>query len=180
MNKSALSLFIMLGTGAIVWGQTSVEHAAKYRRIVSYEVHPGVVMTPKYTADGHVCEMLLERQHGTESGIDLESYFSDEEVKALVDELAPEAERGKNLTELLNETIDGRVITTKYTYENVLILVYGVINPEDFVRQPHPKTERQKHPSESLATSRQCAGYMLITITWRKRECAKGQKGSGG
>jgi hypothetical protein len=47
----------------------------------------------------------------------------------LVDELAPEAERGRNLTRHLNTTVDGGFITTEYTYENVVVHVYGITRP---------------------------------------------------
>jgi hypothetical protein len=51
------------------------------------------------------------------------------EVRQLVDELAPEAERGRNLTRHLNTTVDGGFITTEYTYENVVVHVYGITRP---------------------------------------------------
>ena len=51
------------------------------------------------------------------AGIFFAASFSEEEVRQLVDELAPEAERGRNLTRHLNTTVDGVFITTEYTYE---------------------------------------------------------------
>ncbi len=71
--------------------------------------------------------------------------FSEKNVKELVGELVPEAERGKNLTKFLNTSVR-RFITTDDAYENILIRVYGITRPEP-------------------------AGDMVATITWRKRVC---------
>jgi len=110
-------VLLTLGIAVVALGQTSADVSAKYRQVTSYELRPDVVMTPKYAADGPVCEMAPERRQKTETGIFFAACFSEEEVRQLVDELAPEAERGRNLTRHLNTTVDGVFITTEYTYE---------------------------------------------------------------
>jgi hypothetical protein len=122
-------VLLTLGIAVVALGQTSADLSAKYRQVTSYELRPDVVMTPKYAADGQVCEMALERRQKTETGIFFAASFSEEEVRQLVDELAPEAERGRNLTRHLNTTVDGGFITTEYTYENVVVHVYGITRP---------------------------------------------------
>lgn len=122
-------VLLTLGVAVVALGQTSADVSAKYRQITSYELRPDVVMTPKYAADGQVCEMALERRQKTETGIFFAASFTEEEVRQLVDELAPEAERGRNLTRHLNTTVDGGFITTEYTYENVVVHVYGITRP---------------------------------------------------
>ena len=52
-------------------------------------------MTPRYTADSQVCQMSIERQRGTRSGVMLDSFMSDKLVEEIVDELAPRSDRGK-------------------------------------------------------------------------------------
>jgi hypothetical protein len=140
----------MFGIAATALGQTSADLGAKYRRVTSFEVRPGILMTPRYAVDGQVCEMVVERRHKIETGINFGDLLSKELVKELVDELVPEAERGKNLTEILNTSVDGGFITTEYTYENVLVRVYGITRPAP-------------------------AGDRVITITWPKRTCSGGQ-----
>jgi len=143
-------VLLTLGIAAVALGQTSADLSAKYRQVTSYELRPDIVMTPKYAADGQVCEMVLERRQKTETGIIFAASFSEEEVRQLVDELAPEAERGQNLTRHLNTRVDGGFITTEYTYENVLVHVYGITRPAP-------------------------AGDKVITITWPKRGCGGAQ-----
>jgi hypothetical protein len=152
MSKRALAAFLVAGIVSIAWGQTSADLSAKYRPVTSYEVRPGVVMTPSYAADGQVCEMVLEKRQKSENGVVFSTSFSEQEVKDLVDELVPEAERGRNLTKPLNSTVDGGFITTEYTYENVLVHVYGITRPA---------------PS----------GNRVIAITWPRNGCGGAQGG---
>jgi hypothetical protein len=141
-------VFLLIATPAVAGGQTSGDLRSKYRQVTSYELRPGVVMNPKYAADGQVCEMVLEKRQTTDAGMVFGVSFSKKEVKELVDELVPEAERGRDLTRPLNTTVDGGFITTEYTYENVLVRVYGITRPEP-------------------------GGDMIVTITWRKRACSQ-------
>jgi hypothetical protein len=146
MNKVIFILLLALGPVTGTYGQSASDLDTKYPRVVSYEIHPGILMTPKYAPDGQVCEMVLERRQMVGPDVVFGSSFSEKEVKKLVDELAPETERGKNMTEFLNTTVDGGFLITEYNYENVLIRVYGVTRPE-----PVRNT--------------------LIKIIWRKRSC---------
>ena len=124
-----LVLFLTIGIVAVAFGQTSADLSAKYRQITAYELRPDVVMTPKYATDGQVCEIAIERRQKTETGIVFAAPFSEDEVRHFIDELAPEVERGRNLTKILNGRVDGGFITTEYTYENVLVRVYGITRP---------------------------------------------------
>ena len=150
MVKGLVLLLITLGVGTVVLGQTSADLNAKYRQFASYELRPDSVMTPKYATDGQVCEIAIERRQKTETGIMFAAPFSEHEVSEFIDELAPEAERGRNLTKTLNSRVDGGFITTEYTYENVLVRVYGITRPVP-------------------------AGDRVIVITWPKRTCSGGQ-----
>ena len=69
MNKVSLlplvGLFIAIGSQS----QLSIELSAKYPVVTSYEVRPGILMTPKYSDDGQVCEMSFGRQRAIKSGV---------------------------------------------------------------------------------------------------------------
>jgi hypothetical protein len=146
MAKRVFTIFLSIGITTIALGQSAADLSAKYRQITSYELRPDIVMTPRYAANGQVCEMVLEKRQKTETGMVFGISFSEKEVKLLVDELVPEAERGQNLTKFLNTTVDGGFITTEYSYENVLVHVHGIIRPGP-------------------------AGDRIITISWKKRPC---------
>ena len=149
MVRHTLGVFVLvLGIAVATPGQTSADLGAKYRKITSYEVRPGIVMTPRYAQDGQVCEMIVEKRAKTDKDVIFGSSFAEKEWKDAVDELAPPSERGKDVTGLLNTTVDGGFITADYTYEKVRIRVQGVTRPK-----PTPA--------------------VLITITWSKRTCAE-------
>ena len=148
MVRHTLGVFVLvLGIAVATPGQTSADLGAKYRQITSYKVRPDTVMTPRYAQGGQVCEMIVEKRAKTDKDIIFGSSFAEKEWKGVVDELVPPSERGKDVTELLNTTVDGGFITADYTYENVRIRVQGVTRPK-----PTPA--------------------VLITITWSKRTCA--------
>jgi hypothetical protein len=146
MARGFFAFFLVLGVGTFASGQSSADLSSKYRQVISYELRPGIVMTPKYAADGEVCQMVLEKRQKTDAGIVFGFYFSEKEVKELVDELVPEAERGRNLTKSLNTRVDGGFVTTEYTYENILVRVFGITRPGP-------------------------AGDSVVSIAWPKRMC---------
>ena len=128
---SGFLLTLLCGLQA-AFGQTSADLSTKYRQVVSYLLRPTVIMTPRFAVDGQVCEMAIERRQNTDTEIVIATSFSEEEVHELVDELAPEAERGRNLTRHLNGFVAGGSIITQYSYENLLVQVYGTTRPEHF------------------------------------------------
>ena len=144
-----LLLFLTLVVAAL--GRTSADLSAKYRQVASYELRPDVLMTPKFAPDGQVCEMVIERRQKTDTSIVFAVSFSDEEVQQFVNELAPEAERGRNMTKHLNTTVAGGFMVTEYTCENLLVRVYGTTRPTP-------------------------AGDRVITIIWPKRKCSGAQR----
>ncbi len=58
-------LFLTLAVAAL--GQTSADLSAKYPQITAYKVRPDVQMTAKFSGDGQVCEMTLEKRAETDS-----------------------------------------------------------------------------------------------------------------
>lgn len=97
-----------------------------------------------------MCKVTVEKEPIDNGKIVFGSSFSQAEVKEVVNELAPAAERGRNLTGPLNTIIDGGFVETDYSYEHVLVREFGVTRP---VARP----------------------AVVITITWGGRTCAPAQ-----
>ena len=122
--------------GISAFGQTAAEMESKYGPPVkAFEVRPGVLMTVKYADDGQVCEMVLERRHTTESGVNLDSTLSDKLVNELIDELAPVAVRGERKDKAylngkfyFETTISGSLSITERNYEHVTIEIVGSVS----------------------------------------------------
>jgi len=132
-------------------GQTASEIAAKYPLVKAYEIRPGILMTASYDKGGQVCEMVLERRHKTDKQIiNFDEIFSEQIVKELVNELVPESERGKELKGAYGlentATLDGQFVVVEYSYENILVKLYGTLRPGS-------------------------TGYVVAIIEWRKRVC---------
>jgi len=143
-------LFLTLAAAAL--GQTSADLSAKYPNVIAYRVRPHVLMTARFASDGQVCEMTLEKGQRTDTSIPFDDSFSNEEVHSLMDDLAPEGQRGRDLTGRFHGTIEGLSFTNEYTYENVLVHVYGTM---------------QVGAGQVGAT-----GNKVIVITWRTRTCS--------
>ncbi len=122
----------------------------KYRVVESYEIQPGVLITPFYTATHEICEVSIEKKHYSNEGVvDLDATISSEQIRQLFDELAPKGERGQPGERLPEgaeiSNVDGGVRKTHITYENVTLAMYG-------------KVESQK--------------YVAALISWNKRPCS--------
>jgi hypothetical protein len=147
MAKICILLLALVVTAL---GQTSADLSAKFRQITAYKVRPDVQMTAGFSGQGQVCEMTLEKRAAADSRVVLGASFSEEEVRSLVDDLVSEDLRGRDLTRRFSGTIEGLSFTGQYTYENVIVRMYG----ERFNGEP---------------------GYKVIIIKWPKRPCAEAQ-----
>jgi hypothetical protein len=96
--------------------------------------------------------MTLEKGQRTDASIPFDDSFSEEEVHSLMDDLVPEGLRGRDMTRRFNGSIEGLFVTTEYTYENVLVHVYGI---------------RQVGAGQVGE-----AGDKVIVITWPTRTCS--------
>lgn len=123
MNRAVFVLFLVLGFAFSSRPQSAAGLSATYPVVISYEVRPGILMIPRYTADGQVCEMSFARQHMTRSGVCLDSRISDKLANDIVNELAPPAARGEELHEPPHPSgvvvTAGRTDITLYNYENL-------------------------------------------------------------
>ncbi len=113
---------------------TGRERFAKYKPVEAYEIRPGILMMPRYSADGQVCEIGLEKLHYSPEMIRVDSSLSREEIDQIFDELAPSADRGPKPTGLLEQgRIDflGNSMIRNEEYQNVSIQIYGTLAVND-------------------------------------------------
>jgi len=98
------------------------EEFSKYKRVEAYEVRTGVLMMPRYAANGQVCKIVLQKEHYVDGVVDLDSTLPREAVTQIFDELVPPSERGPLTT---NKEFDrlsvytGNSVTSLHDYENV-------------------------------------------------------------
>jgi hypothetical protein len=144
----SLSILIML-----IAATTTQERFAKYRKVEAYEVRPGILAMPRYTAHGEVCEIGLERLLYSPKLIRTDASLSREEVYQIFDELVPAVERGKP-TDALGDLViqTGNTMTTSTEFENVLIQTYGA-------------TLRSSHKNEITVNE------VVATVKWKQRVC---------
>lgn len=136
LRAALLVLSVLSATNA----QSPSGFARKYPAVTSYEVRPGVFMTPTVGPNGKVCEMTVEKRHLNGNVLDSDGFLSDQLVEDLIDELAPLSQRGKELTGIDNwfgsVEIAGTLVISRKTYENAVVEIYGN-NP------PHSPIENQ-------------------------------------
>jgi len=129
------------------------EQFAKYRAIEAYEVRPGILMMPRYSDDGHVCEIGLEKLHYSPDKIRLDSSLSRTEVDEIFDELVPVAQRGERLKGIAGNlsTESGQDLTTNIEFDNVSIQIYAQIL--------------------SASKRRTIVDEVAATLRWKNRKC---------
>jgi hypothetical protein len=130
------------------------EKFAKYKAIEAYEIRPGILMMPRYSDDGQVCEIGLEKLHYSPEIIRLDSSLESKDIDQIFDELVPANERGPRLNDSSGDLIvrSGHGMTTNVEYENVLIQIVD----------------------KELSSSRHgvtVEGAIVATIHWKHRKC---------
>jgi hypothetical protein len=98
------------------------EPFSRYKRVEAYEVRPGILMMPRYSASGQVCMVVVQKDHYVNGEAVLDSTLPREVVTQIFDELVPPSERGPLTT---NKEFDrlsvytGNSVTSLHDYENV-------------------------------------------------------------
>ena len=113
-------------------------------------------MMPRYSSDGKVCEIGIERRHYSNRRIDLETELWGDQLDKIFDELAPSDVRGAKLpitgsgsSDMIN--IDGNSISRNVEYQNISITIYGTSTRVS-----------KKHFNEK---------DLVATIKWKNRQC---------
>jgi hypothetical protein len=149
----------LVGFGlAIVFGASFVaaqERFDKYRKVEGYEVRPGVLVTPRFTADRQLCEIGIERRGYSPEVIRLSS-MTREEIESIVDELVPLAERGNPMRDFPSGlvSIDGSAETSWEEFENVSIQISLSV--------PYSLKNNKKYIPPSV---------MVGLVKWKNRTC---------
>jgi hypothetical protein len=125
------------------------EQFAKYKAVEAYEIRPGILMMPRYSDDGQVCEIGLEKLHYSAEMIRLDSSMSRKEIDQIFEELAPPNERGRESNDSMGGLItrSGHSFRTYTDFENVSIQTVG----EDL-----PKSVEDN---------------IVATLHWKHRKC---------
>jgi hypothetical protein len=147
---SVVAVMLLLATAS-----PDREEFAKYKAVEAYEIRPGILMIPRYSVDGQVCDIGLEKLHYSPEKIRLDSSLSRQEISQIFDELVPSAERGPKPTNLLEKgmtTFSGRGMISGEEYQNVSIRIFGSFSPAD---------------GKEGATLDEVAA----TLTWKNRKC---------
>jgi hypothetical protein len=156
VRRSDMSKLISLAFAAVLLLSANPvrENFAKYKAIEAYEIRPGVLMMPRYSADGQVCEIGLEKLHYSPEIIRLDSSLSRKEIDQIFDELVPAVERGPRSKDFAGTLITqgGHSLTTKIDFERVSIQIYGDVSP-------------------AAGKDGVTVGEITATLKWKKRIC---------
>lgn len=136
---------------AFVAGPSS-DRIRKYHAVEAYEIRPGIIATPAYTASHDLCEISIEKRHYSNNNVDMDAAMSKEQILSLFDDLVPKEERGQPGWKVPGDTeiteIDSGILTTRIPYENVTLAMFG----------KQDKPDRQK--------------YIAAIISWDKTPCS--------
>lgn len=149
-------IFSVLGAAllALSTANAARERFSKYKAVEAYEIRPGVLMIPRYSPDGQVCEIALEKLHYTSKKIRLDSSLSRKEIDQIFDELVPNDERGPQPKEPLKRgmtTFEGQGMVSEDEYRNVSIRIYGNTSPAS---------------GDGVMVDE-----IVATLRWKNREC---------
>jgi hypothetical protein len=128
------------------------KNLSNYRRIEAYEVRPEMLVMPRYSENGVLCELDVEKSHFSDSAIDLDPTAGREQFIQVINELAPEWTRGQLTSDLYDQYLslyNGSSVTTFKDYSDLSIKIYG-------------RASRDGHVSEVAAT-----------VAWKKPECTR-------
>jgi hypothetical protein len=127
----------------------------KYKKIEAYEVRPGIEMFPRYTADGQVCEIGLEKLMYTPELVRLDADLDTKEIDEVLDDLVPANERGKPTDKIPGSHLSvetGPAFQTLEDFENVKVQIYSR------VYKPKHKNEIALQP-------------VVAVVQWKNRVC---------
>jgi hypothetical protein len=148
-----LCLIAMMTLGA----KPQNEMFSKYKAVEAYEIEPGILAMPKYSSDGQVCEIGLEKRLYSPESVRLETNFSDQEIDHLVDDLVPSDMRGPKSGGF--EAGRKQTIITNISYSEIVADYANVTVQAEgyFSFVPKQKVATQNNP--------------VIIIRWNNRKC---------
>ena len=120
MPRFHLLLFLVL-SAMVATAQTAGELTARYGDpdVERFLVRPGITLMAKYASDRTACEMVIEPLRSIIPRNESDMYMRPEVMTEIIDEVLPEASRGKLLLGLVTKSGCNDLETEDY--ENVTI-----------------------------------------------------------
>ena len=120
MSRTHLLLFVFL-SGIVAAAQTAGDLTARYGDpdVERFRVRPGITLMGRYAEDRTVCEMLIEPIRSIIPHDEPAKYMRPEVMTEIIDEVLPEADRGKLLLGVVTKSGCNDLETRDY--ENVTI-----------------------------------------------------------
>jgi len=136
--------------------QSEREKLSRLKRVEAYEVLPGIVAMPRYTADGQICEIALEKLHHSAGTIRFNPTLTSAEVDKIADQLVPSEARGPKPSDPSEQGgggISGRTMESSEEYQNISIRTYQEV-------------------VGTFGKGKMSAGDIsAVTIKWKHRAC---------
>jgi hypothetical protein len=109
-------------------GAFQQDRLKKFHQVEGYEIRPGIIAVPYYSAEGKICTIALEKRHFSLKAVDLDAEMPEEQVHQIFDELAPVNDRGRQLIFDRGGSLtltEGPAVIAMMDYENVSLRMYG-------------------------------------------------------
>src|ERR1700735_5749218 len=101
--------------------QTAQERAAKYPVVSYYEVRPGVLMEPRYSADGQICGFRLFAKQAMPKMNNFYLRLRDRTIEGILADLVPVDMRSQRAKDFGMLARVGKVSNEVDDYENVFV-----------------------------------------------------------
>jgi hypothetical protein len=116
-----LMVFVIIFARPAAAPQTAHALAAKYPVVSYYEARPGVLMEPRYTADGQMCSFRLFAKQITPKMNNCDLRLRDKTVDAILDDLVAAKMRGQRAKDFGMMVTVGKLTTQPNNNENVSV-----------------------------------------------------------
>jgi hypothetical protein len=99
-----------------------------YRAVQAYEIRPGILAMPKYTSNGEICEIGIQKELYTPELVSIDSTIDQKLLDQVLLELVPTPDRGARIEiSGIRNTFDqvGDAVTMTDEYQNVTIRIFA-------------------------------------------------------
>lgn len=188
--RARLAAGILILFANSVSGQTAADIEMKYGKpVAAYSVSEHIWMTPEYTVDGRVCQMRLYPKRIAADVDYLSSQLPFEELKGVLNQLAPPHTLGAQKESFGITTTGGGVAWTTYPYEKVTFTFTFPFRIDAAYWKEVKTKEAQTYdfsvqenlsygkpmktaPRDDDFSPSQTSKAEIVTIKWNDRKCA--------
>lgn len=123
--------FACVGAFLVSFQSPQIQRFSGLKTVEAYEIRPGILVMPRYAADGQVCEIGLQKRLYSPERVNVDDDLSRDEIERAFDELVPVSERGPKLPGFRAHPMSqvGNTITTSTEYEHVSLEIVGKVMP---------------------------------------------------